>query len=220
MAGVVGWLVGIGWWMGLVGAAVGAAVAWWHVQRTPGRALAATGSVELERAPRLENLVEGLCLANGINRPKLMVIESSAMNAFTVGLSEASASLVVTRGLLEGLSRMQLEGVVARQLWLIKQGDTAAGTVVAAIGAIWGGAVERLVDRRADVVADVEAVGLTRYPPGLLGALETIDGDHMVASAPGWTRHLWIEDPVSSAGGRPSSSHSPIDERLATLREL
>lgn len=220
LVGLLGWLVGLRWWLAFIGAALGAGVAWWHIHRTPQRVLAAVGAADLRDAPRLENLVEGLCLSSGIAVPALRVIESPARNAFTVGLSEATTSLVVTRGLLDGLSRMELEGVVARQLWLIKHGDTDRGTLVAAIASVWAGAVDRLTDPRADVTADMEAVGLTRYPPGLLGALETIEADHVVASAPSWTRHLWIEDPVSSAGGRPSSSHSPIDERLATLREL
>ncbi len=217
---LVGVLSGLGWWLGAVGAVAGAAVAWWFIHRTPERALAAVGAVPLADAPRIENLVEGLCLTLGTTAPRLLIIESDARNAFVVGLSEAETSLVVTRGLLDGLSRMELEAVVARQLTLVKQGHVGHGTLVAAIASLWNGAIARFVEDRADVVADIEAVGLTRYPPGLLGALESIAADNKVASAPSWTRHLWIEDPLSPAGGRPTSFHSPIDERLATLREL
>lgn len=216
----MGWLIGLGWWLGLAGAVVAAAAVWWHIQRTPDRVLAAVGATDLTDASRLENLVEGLCLTNGITPPRLMVIDSSSRNILAVGVDEEGSALVVTRGLLDNLNRMELEGVVARQLWLIKHGDTAMATLVAAIAPLWSGLVDRLVASRIDVVADIEAVGLTRYPPGLVSALESIGEDHEVNSAPSWTRHLWIEDPGASAGGRPSTSHSPIDERLATLREL
>lgn len=217
---LVGVVVGVGWWLGAIGAVAGAGVAWWLVHRTPDRALAAIGAVPLQGASRLENLVEGLCLANGITVPHLMVVESGARNTCVIGLAEPHASLVVTRGLLDNLGRIELEGVVARQLALIKSGHGAFGTLVAGIASVWPGAIDRLVPERSDVVADMRAVGLTRYPPGLLEALEQIETDPVLTSAPGWTRHLWIEDPVGPANGRPGSSHSPIDERLATLREL
>jgi heat shock protein HtpX len=216
----VGVVAGVGWWLGLVGAVAGAAVAWWFVHRTPDRAIAAIGATPLRGASRLENLVEGLCLANGIPVPRLMVVESSAFNTCAIGLAEPHATLVVTRGLLDGLGRIELEAVVARQLALVKGGHAALGTLVAGVASVWSGASDRLVPERSDVVADIRAVGLTRYPPGLLDALAKIESDPVLASAPGWTRHLWIEDPVGPAAGRPGSSHSPIDERLATLREL
>lgn len=215
---LIGLLSGIGWWLAIVGALLGAAVAWWMVHRTPDRVLAGVGAVPLTGASRLENLIDGLCLTNGIPLPALMVVETDARNTATVGI-RGSYALVVTRGLLDDLSRIELEGVVARQLWLIKSGHAGMGTLVAAIAPFWAGAVERAIPPRSDVVADVDAVGLTRYPPGLLDALEKIDSSPAL-TVPKWTRHLWIEDPGSPADGRTGSYHSPLDERIATLREL
>jgi heat shock protein HtpX len=159
-------------------------------------------------------------VANGISHPRLMVVETAARNAFVVGLNPRSTTFVVTRGLLDHLSRIELEGIVARQLALVKSGQTALATVVAAIAPLWSSAPRRLLVDRADLLADLDAVTTTRYPPGLIGALQSVAVAPHLAAAPRWTRHLWIEDPVAPADGRAGSIHSSIDERIATLREL
>lgn len=217
---LVGLLLGIGWWFGLVGLAAGAGLARLYVQRTVERVLVAVGAVPLTDAARLENLVDGLCVANGIAHPRLMVVDSPARNAAILGLTPRHSTLVVTRGLLDESTRIELEGVVARQLALVKSEHAALATVVAAIAVVWAGAPQRLLPARADLLADLDGVAYTRYPPGLIGALERIAGSTSLDSAPRWTRHLWIDDPVSPAHGRAGSFHSPIDERIATLREL
>lgn len=217
---VVGLVTGLGWWLGLVGALIGAALARLHVQRSVERVIGAVGAVALDDAPRLENLVDGLCVANGIAHPRLVVIESAARNACVVGLSPRHSTLIVTRGLLDRLSRIELEGLVARELAQVKSGHAALATVVAAIASVWSGAPPRLLPARADLLADLDGVTSTRYPPGLISALQRVAEAPHLAAAPRWTRHLWIDDPVGPADGRAGSLHSPIDERIDTLREL
>ena len=48
----------------------------------------ATGSKPLERIEnkRVYNLLENLCIANGLTTPKLFVIQDSSLNAFASGL--------------------------------------------------------------------------------------------------------------------------------------
>jgi heat shock protein HtpX len=213
-------LVGLGWWTGAVGLVVGAGLARLHVQRSVERVVASLGAVPLADSPRVDNLVDGLCVANGIAHPRLLVVETSARNACVVGLNPRHSTLVVTRGLLEHLSRIQLEGVVARQLALVKSGHAALATVVAAITPLWSAAPQRLLPERADLLADLDGVGYTRYPPGLIDALQSVATAPQIEAAPRWTRHLWIDDPVGPADGRAGSIHSSIDERIATLREL
>lgn len=218
--GIVGLLLALGWWPALVGAVAGALLGRLLVQRAVGRIVAGIGAVPLGDAPRLENLVEGLCVANGIVRPRLVVVEAPAHNACAVGLNPRHSTLIVTRGLLDHLTRIELEGVVARELALVKSGHAALATVVAVIASFSPALAQRLLPERADVVADMAAVGLTRYPPGLLDALDKIRRDPGLDQVPRWTRHLWIEDPEGPASGRSGPFHSSIDERIATLREL
>ena len=78
-------------------------------------------------------------------------------------------------------------------------------------------------------MADVTGVSLTRYPPGLISALEKLrSGRTVVHSASPATAHLWIESPVARGDsdgrlawlGRLFDSHPPIEQRIQALREL
>ena len=85
------------------------------------------------------------------------------------------------------------------------------------------------VSRRRESLADVTGVSLTRYPPGLVSALEKLRDDQTVVhSGSRATAHLWIESPVArteSEGklawlGRMFDTHPPLEERIQALREL
>lgn len=78
----------------------------------------------------LYTVTENLCITAGIPMPKLYVIEDPAPNAFATGRNPQHASVAVTRGLLERLSRVELEGVVAHELAHIKNYDILLSTVV------------------------------------------------------------------------------------------
>jgi len=86
---------------------------------------------------RYHNLVEGLCIAAGLPKPKLYVVKDRAPNAFATGRNPKHSSLAVTTGLLEMMNRVELEGVIAHELSHIKNYDILAGTVaVIAVGTI------------------------------------------------------------------------------------
>jgi len=82
--------------------------------------------------PELRRLVENLCIGAGLPAPGLYVVESSAANAFSTGLSPENSSLVVTTGLLDLLDRRELEGVLAHELVQIGNYDTRVSTILAA----------------------------------------------------------------------------------------
>lgn len=96
-------------------------------------ALASNGARALpdEAAPDLHNLVENLAITAGIPKPKVYLINSPALNAFATGRGPASASIAVTRGLIENLERSELEGVLAHELSHVKNYDIRFGTFVA-----------------------------------------------------------------------------------------
>ena len=60
---------------------------------------------------RLHNLVEGLCIAGGLPKPRVYVINDPAPNAFATGRNPKNAAVAVTTGLLEKMNRVELEGV-------------------------------------------------------------------------------------------------------------
>jgi len=80
--------------------------------------LAASRAKEIthDDAPILFNVVEEMTIASGLPMPKVYVIEDSAPNAFATGRDPEHASVAVTSGLLEKLSRDELQGVVAHEI--------------------------------------------------------------------------------------------------------
>ena len=89
--------------------------------------------------------------------------------------------------------------------------------------------MQAAVSRRREALADASAVQMTRYPPGLISALEKLLADTTVThSASKATAHLWIEQPMSGVGDQGKfggfnslfDTHPPLEERIAALREL
>ena len=71
----------------------------------------------------LIHLVEGLAIAAGIPAPKVYIIEDTALNAFATGKDPQHAMLVVTRGLYQTLTKLELEGVIAHEMSHVKNYD-------------------------------------------------------------------------------------------------
>jgi len=103
------------------------------------------------------------------------------------------------------------------------------GFVLLILAPIAARAMQATVSRRRETLADLSACQLTRYPPGLISALEKLKEDTTVThSASTATAHLWIEQPMSGVGDEGKlagihkmfNTHPPLDERIALLREL
>ena len=102
-------------------------------------ALFAGGAKPLQKkdAPDLYRIVENLCIANGQPMPALHIIDDDSPNAFATGRDPEHASLAFTTGLLELLTKQELEGVAAHELSHVKNYDTRVMTlVVVLVGAI------------------------------------------------------------------------------------
>jgi heat shock protein HtpX len=85
----------------------------------------ATGAVAISRTldARLYNLVENLTITAGMPMPRIEIMDTPALNAYASGLSPASATVAVTRGLLEALNDDELEAVLAHELTHIRNRD-------------------------------------------------------------------------------------------------
>lgn len=85
----------------------------------------ATGAVPLERKEnmRVYNLLENLCIAQGIQMPKLYVINDSSLNAFASGLTQKAYSITLSTGLIDRLNDEELEAVMAHELTHIQNRD-------------------------------------------------------------------------------------------------
>jgi heat shock protein HtpX len=234
----------------------------------------------VEEYARYHNIVEGLCIASGLPKPRLYIIDDPAPNAFATGRNPRNAAVAVTTGLLGKMNRIELEAVLAHELSHIKNYDilvsTLAVTMVGVVALLadmgvrmlWWGmgrsshrdfdsrqggnggplallsivgfvllalspliaqVMQRTISRRRETLADVSGVEMTRYPPGLISALEKLrDDSTVVHSTSHATAHLWIEQPSAQSEdegrlarfNRMFDTHPSIDERIALLREL
>jgi heat shock protein HtpX len=174
--------------------------------------------------PRYHNLVEGLCVSAGLPKPELYLIDDDAPNSFATGRNPEHAAIVVTTGLLQKLSRMELEGILAHELSHIRSNDTLVTSLGAALvglplmpaGPLAGRLLGSLVGRGRERDADIGGVRLTRYPPGLAAALEKVRraGPATLPSSRAMA-HLWISSPLDAddAAGR-------LEARIAALRDM
>lgn len=78
----------------------------------------------------LSELLEGLCIASGLPKPKLYVVNDPSPNAFATGRNPQNSAICVTTGLLEKLDKYELEGVLAHELSHIKNYDILLSTIV------------------------------------------------------------------------------------------
>lgn len=85
----------------------------------------ATGSKPLDRVEnkRVYNLLENLCISQGMTMPKLYIIEDDSLNAFASGIDKRSFSISLSRGIINKLDDEELEGVIAHELSHIKNRD-------------------------------------------------------------------------------------------------
>jgi heat shock protein HtpX len=143
--------------VGLLALTVGSASALAGFVRGDRAVLASSGAVPVDQAlavassaddrlklTQVENVVEEMALAAGLPKPAVYVVADGDPNAFATGRDPAHASIAVTQGLVNALTREELQGVVAHEMSHVRNYDTRLMTVVAAlVGAVvllsdWG----------------------------------------------------------------------------------
>lgn len=95
-------------------------------------ALSMAGATEVTKRdePRLYRTVENLSIGAGLTPPpKVYVIEDAAINALATGRDPKHAAVAVTRGALQKLDDLELEGIVAHELSHIKNYDIRTMTI-------------------------------------------------------------------------------------------
>jgi heat shock protein HtpX len=103
----------------------------------------------------------------------------------------------------------------------------AVGIVLLILAPLAGQLIKLSVSRNREYLADAQGVLLTRYPPGLISALEKIGAaPHAMRAANNATAHLWLDQPSRIPGQQTStierlfSTHPPIQERIRRLQEM
>jgi len=220
---IVGFATGSWFWaivaLVLVALAIGAAAFFaaesLALRLLKARPLAEGGSLELR------NQLEELCARTGLVEPDLYTVGPGAPAIASVGRS--GSALVVTDGLTDELTIVELEAAVARELARIQGGFTTVDTLAVPFLTVPFGFLGGLVTKAMhffrggdhDARVDIDGIGITRYPPGMMAALSKMSAAPSSASSA--VGHLW-------AVGAPGSDTGPgrygIEERLELLNEL
>jgi len=105
---------------------------------------------------QLLNVVDEMSIASGLPRPQVYIIPDPDPNAFATGKDPEHSYVAVTQGLLDSLTREELQGVIAHEMSHIRNYDIRLMTVIAALmgallllsewarrGLFWGGGRRR-----------------------------------------------------------------------------
>ncbi|MBP6904956.1 MAG: M48 family metalloprotease [Candidatus Pacebacteria bacterium] len=119
----------------------------------------------------LHQIVENLAITAGLPKPKVYIIPDAAPNAFATGRNAKHASIAVTQGLLQSLTRTELEGVLAHELAHIGNRDILLQSMVAILvgfiaivadmftrSLLWGGGGGRDNDNRGSNVLAIVGI--------------------------------------------------------------
>lgn len=184
-------------------------------------------------AVRLVDVAEGLLAVFGLPRVDVRVLDDPAPNAISVGRSPDRGVIFVTSGLVALLDRIELEAVLAHEFAHIKGGDTISGAIaVLAFDPFrhyvpaFGWIADRVAGDGREASADRAAVAVTRYPPGLISALEKIGAGvsckpaRLARGVADSTSRMWLApfDEVGEGPERPGALD--LEERVGVLREL
>jgi heat shock protein HtpX len=214
--------------------------------------LLGTAGVSLEAGSRADSTLEArvarLAALADLPVPRVGIADSDDLNAFTVGVSQRNAVVVVTTGLYNRLEDDELDAVLAHELAHIANGDAAVMTLASvprSIGAaivgqesgsafylwffIWplglvplafGALLTLAMSRYREYAADRGSSLITGRPETLMSALTKLGDGTAVAS--GDLRALGALCIIAAAPRRWEflMDHPPLEKRLAALAEI
>ena len=95
--------------------------------------IATTGAKKItkEQFPEYYRIVENLSIASGMPMPAVYVLDDPSPNAFATGRDPKHGVVCATTGILQMLTKSELEGVIAHELSHIKNYDTRLMAITA-----------------------------------------------------------------------------------------
>ena len=235
---IVGFLIGFPV-VALVGALISGGFMWKVYRTADDVVLKMVGGLpasEHEHA-RLFNIIDGLCVVGGDQRPALRVVGIEYPVALAVGMPGEAGTIVVSAGFLKSMGRVEMEAVMAHVMWRLRIGDIGVTTYMLALSAAmqrFGGdkvmpsVIARVVDDRTVMWADIAACQATRYPPAMVSALEIVERASDIPLSRIGAKPLWFAAPDSTgddnnqSGGTSTMGFArpPLADRIAVLKEI
>jgi len=119
----------------------GGGAAWISLFYSDKIALSAAGAqlVTPQQEPDLHGIVDRLCALADMDKPRVAVAPTRMPNAFATGRNSKNSVLCVTQGMLQlGLTKDELEGVLAHELSHVAHKDVQVMTVAGLLGIVAG----------------------------------------------------------------------------------
>ena len=167
-----------------------------------------------------------ICVTTGLleNMDKVeiegvMAHEISHIKNYDIRVSMAAVALTAVIGMLSD--------IVLRFIFLNDDDDDSKNTINLILGLFFVlispllATITRLaISRQREFLADATAVSLTRYPDGLISALEKLKNNKPLKRQNSTTASLFISNPMKQGFfQRLFSTHPPLDDRINRLKE-
>lgn len=117
--------------------------------------------------------------------------------------------------------------IFLRSLWFRSSDDRKEGNAIfliigillAILAPIFVQLTQLAISRKREYAADASSVKFTRYPKGLIGALEKIKDDKPMRTSK-VVSSLFISDPLKKNLDNLMSTHPPIEKRISILSKM
>ena len=113
---------------GFGGAFISLAISKWMAKRMTGAKVIENPSSNIEKW--LMSIVEKQAAIVGINMPEVAIFPSTQMNAFATGASKNKALVAVSQGLLDSMTKGEIEAVVGHEMSHVANGDMVTLTLI------------------------------------------------------------------------------------------
>jgi len=228
---------------GFGGALISLAMSKWVAKRALGVVVISSPRNDTEQW--LLSTVGRLARTAGIGIPEVGLFEAEEMNAFATGARRDRALVAVSSGLLQGMSRPQVEAVLGHEITHIANtfviflsrlignlvdravfrndrsesgiGFFAATMVAQVVLGIFASMIVAWFSRQREFRADRGGAGLAGAG-SMIGALRALQGSHG-APMPPQMQAFGINTGEASGFMRLFMSHPPLEERIAALQE-
>lgn len=201
--------------------------------------------VAVARDPLLRSAADRIAAQVGVAAPKISVIEDGFPRAFVVGRGPRSATLVVSRGALQGLRAGELKALIAHELWHVRTRDVLTQTLAVllastlvetsriggwlsrallyALGPLAAAFTHALLSPRRELAADAAAATVAGWEE-VSDVLLRLDraSDLVQFRASPATEPLYTVSPFDAADRltRMFVTHPPLQRRLDALRAM
>jgi heat shock protein HtpX len=163
---------------GSVGAFISLLMSRWIAKRAMGVQLV-DGRSGHEEADWLYRTIERLARQAQLPMPEVGIYESPEVNAFATGPSKSRSLVAVSSGLLRGMRREEVEGVLAHELSHIQNGDMVTMTLIQGVvnafvlfaSRVIANIARNAVDERSAFMVQMIVTFVLDIALGILGAM-------------------------------------------------